>query len=304
MQLAAQRGLGRLWFLGVMAALMLLVQPASATNFPQLSGNPVADQAGILTDAQEESLNQKLLAIESATKSQIAVATIASLEGLEIEDYGLMLGRRWAIGRKGVDDGIIILVAPKDRKMRIEVGVGLEKTVPDAFALRIINDAMKPRFKAGDFAGGIEDAVDMLGVRLGNQAVQPDSALQPAALKALGTEPEPERYQSEPMPLFLKVIIGLVLALIAIPIILLGYGIFAAIFSGGSRFRPGRGGSVSNWNSASSTVYVDASPTIINTPQRSYSSAPEPSYDPPPQSSSSSSGNGGRFRGGGASGSW
>jgi uncharacterized protein len=304
----------RLWLSSLFAALMLLVQPVWATNFPVLDGKPVVDQANILTPAEEDRLIGKLLAIEKQSGHQVAVASIHSLEGLDIEDYGLMLGRRWAIGRKGVDDGLMILIAPKDRKMRLEVGVGLEAIVPNDFAERVINDAMKPRFKAGDFAGGIDDAVDMLAVRLNNQPLETDAAATldmatPDKVETAYSSDTPQTDESDPLPMALKILLGVLWVIIAIPFLILGYLIYAAlstlwswVFGGGRR--------VSNWNSASSSVYVDASPTIINRSRSSYVSAPSRSYDPPSSSSSStggggfSGGDGGRFRGGGASGSW
>jgi uncharacterized protein len=90
------------------------------------------------------------------------VATVPSLDGLEIEDYGYKLGRTWGIGQKGADNGAILLVAPNERKVRIEVGYGLEPVLTDALSKIIIEERIVPKFRAGDFAGGIEDGADTI----------------------------------------------------------------------------------------------------------------------------------------------
>jgi uncharacterized protein len=105
-------------------------------------------------------LDAKLAGFEKQTGRQFVVATIADLQGYPIEDYGYKLGRTWGVGNKDRNDGVVLIVAPKDRKVRIEVGYGLEPVLTDAYSSVIINTAIVPRFKAGDYPGGINAGAD------------------------------------------------------------------------------------------------------------------------------------------------
>lgn len=141
------------------AALLLVLLAASgwlwaAPEFPALSGR-VVDQAGLLDDATRSQLEQMLKAHEQATGEQVVVVTLASLQGQAIEDYGYQLGRHWGIGQQGKDNGALLIVAPQERKLRIEVGYGLEGRLTDAQASVIINSVMTPAFRRGDFSQGI-----------------------------------------------------------------------------------------------------------------------------------------------------
>jgi uncharacterized protein len=140
----------------VWAALCL---PVQAQTFPALSGR-VVDQAGVLDAASRARLEAKLADLETRTSTQLVVATLASLEGYEIADYGYRLGRHWGIGQKGTNNGSILLVAPKERAVRIEVGYGLEGKLTDAVSRLIIENSILPRFRANDIAGGVERGVD------------------------------------------------------------------------------------------------------------------------------------------------
>jgi uncharacterized protein len=128
---------------------------------PSLTGR-VVDQAGILNSAEEERLTTKLKNLEDNASIQLVVVTLPSLRDTPIEDWGLTLGRTWGIGQKGKDNGVLLIVAPNDRELRIEVGYGLEGTLPDATANAIIRNVIVPRFKAGDMADGISDGVDAI----------------------------------------------------------------------------------------------------------------------------------------------
>lgn len=132
--------------------------PATA-EFPALSGR-VVDDAGILDAATREALRAKLAAHEAATSNQIVVATVKSLNGNSIEDYANRLFRRWQLGQKGKNNGVLLLHAPTERKIRIEVGYGLEGTLTDAITKVIITNAIAPRFKTNDFNGGMTRGVD------------------------------------------------------------------------------------------------------------------------------------------------
>ena len=158
--------------LGLLTALLLALtgQAARAQNFPTLSGR-VVDQADLLDPQQEAALTAKLQGLETRTKRQLVVATLNSLEGYEISDYGYRLGRHWAIGQDGKgetekDNGAILIVAPNERKMRIEVGYGLEPVLTDGLSSTIIRNDITPLFKAGDFAGGINAGVDRIVTQL------------------------------------------------------------------------------------------------------------------------------------------
>ncbi|MEO5640498.1 MAG: TPM domain-containing protein, partial [Sphingomicrobium sp.] len=129
-------------------AFVLLAAPASAQTFPPLTGR-VVDNAHLLSASQTVDITSKLAALEAGTGRQLVVGTIPSLEGRTIEDYGYRLGRAWAIGQKGKDDGILLLVAPTERKVRIETGYGARVFVTDAVSSVIIRDVITPRFKAG-----------------------------------------------------------------------------------------------------------------------------------------------------------
>lgn len=131
-----------------------LAAPAAAQTFPQLTGR-VVDQAGLLRPEQKVDLESKSAALEAQTGRQFVVATVRSLEGRTIEDYGYRLGRHWQIGRKGEDDGVILLVAPNEKKVRIETGYGARVFLTDAMSSVIIRNAILPRFREGDMAGGI-----------------------------------------------------------------------------------------------------------------------------------------------------
>lgn len=154
-------------FRALLFALLLLcgVQAASAQTFPKLTG-PVVDAANLLSPAQVSQLTQLSQDIQQASTRQFVVATIPDLQGHEIEDYGYQLGRAWGIGQKNANNGIILIVAPKERKVRIEVGYGLEPIMTDALSSMIINDTILPKFKAGDMPGGIIDGASAIAAQM------------------------------------------------------------------------------------------------------------------------------------------
>jgi uncharacterized protein len=158
---------------GAAAVLLLIVGGAYAADlvFPPLSGR-VVDDAGILSPQTSNQIGQMLAQREQATGEQIVVATVKSLQGHAIEDFGYQLGRHWGIGQKGRDNGAILLVAPNERKVRIEVGYGLEGRLTDAQSRVIIEQVILPAFRRGDFDAGVRDgAVAMLRVLGGEQPV-------------------------------------------------------------------------------------------------------------------------------------
>ena len=149
-------------FLAATLAFLFLLTPAwSAPKFPALTGR-VVDDANILSSASKAELDGKLAALEQKTSRQLVVVTLSSLQGYEISDYGYQLGRSWGIGQKGLNNGLLFIVAPKEHKTRIEVGYGLEPIVTDAFSSVVIQTQVLPKFRAGDFNGGVQAGADAL----------------------------------------------------------------------------------------------------------------------------------------------
>jgi uncharacterized protein len=143
---------------------------ALALDFPTLSGR-VVDDAGILDAATRAALTQKLADLETKTTDQLVVVTLKSLQGTSIEDLGVQLARHWRIGQKDKNNGVLLIVVPSERKVRIEVGYGLEGTLTDAISRLIIANGIVPRFRANDFPGGITRGVDdIISVLTGDAA--------------------------------------------------------------------------------------------------------------------------------------
>src|ERR1700731_3478240 len=136
-----------------------LVTAAFALDFPQLTGR-VVDQAGVMSADSRSAVEAKLKDLEDKSGIQLVVATVKSLQGGDIETFANELFRTWKLGEAKKNNGVLLLVAPAERKVRIEVGYGLEGTVTDALAQVIIASAMVPSFKANDYPGGIERGVD------------------------------------------------------------------------------------------------------------------------------------------------
>jgi uncharacterized protein len=157
--------------------VLVLASTLSALEVPPLRGR-VNDLAGLLPLERARRLEERLAQFEAETGHQIAVLTIPSLKGEDIAAFGIRVAETWKIGQKGFDNGVILIVAKDDQKLRIEVGYGLEGVLPDVIASRIIREIIVPDFRGGDFAGGIEAGVD-------------------AILKVTRGEPLPQRGQAE-----------------------------------------------------------------------------------------------------------
>jgi uncharacterized protein len=141
---------------------------------PQLTAR-VTDLTGTLSGSAVNRMESKLATFEAQKGSQIAVLIVPTTQPEEIEQFGIRVADQWKLGRKGVDDGVILLVAKNDRRVRIEVGRGLEGAIPDAIANRIITDTITPHFKLGDYDGGVEAGVDqILSVVSGEPLPEPD----------------------------------------------------------------------------------------------------------------------------------
>jgi len=160
-------------------ALVLLAAlaglPATALEVPYLTGR-VNDHAGMLSEGERERIEGKLAALEVDTGAQVAVLTVESLEGEAIEGYALRVAEAWQLGKRGRDDGVLLLVARQDRELRLEVGYGLEATLPDAVCRRIIDNIIVPRFRQGAFGAGIEEGVDAVAGSISGRDVVPAEA--------------------------------------------------------------------------------------------------------------------------------
>lgn len=201
--------------LRVLLALLLLLplqaQAQSQPNFPKLTGR-VVDDAHLLSPEQVAQLTQLSADVEKASSRQLVVATIPDLQGYDIADYGYQLGRAWKIGQKEANNGILLIVAPKERKVRIEVGYGLEPIMTDGLSSTIINDTILPKFRQGDMAGGIVAGAQAIG----EQMKLPLEAAEQRAQQQQTQKTTQTRHRSTGVPIGL-IFWGIVLAFILIP---------------------------------------------------------------------------------------
>ncbi len=247
--------------------LIAFVLAAYALTFPQLTGR-VVDEAGVLDLAAKGELERKLAEFEAKTTGQLVVVTLKSLQGTSIEDYGYQLGRHWGIGQKEKNSGALLIVIPSERKVRIEVGYGLEGQLTDAVSRLIIQNSIVPRFRTGDYAGGINRGVDDIIQALAD----PDEWRQRAK----------QRPDSQPFGFDIIMAILLVIVLIMI---------MRSVSRGGAQ----------DPRSARRRV---GGPVFVPVPWGSGSGSSDWSDSSWSGSSGGFSGGGGSFGGGGASGSW
>ena len=182
-QAAARRSPGVAALLFSLVIALLLVLPAAAQSkidFPPLTGR-VVDQANLLDPATEQALTEKLAALEASSTDQLVVVTVNSLQDQEIEDYGYQLGRAWGIGQKENDNGALLIVAPNERKVRVEVGYGLEPILTDAFSSQVIRNDILPSFRDGDYQAGVIKGVDALIAQLSLDPAEAQARAQAAA---------------------------------------------------------------------------------------------------------------------------
>ena len=194
---------------------------AGSPAFPALSGR-VVDQARLLSPDREAELDGTLAALERDTGNQVVVVTVNSLEGLEIEDYGYRLGRAWGIGRRDSNNGVLLIVAPEERRVRIEVGYGLEPVLTDALSALIIQNQILPSFRTGGYEAGITRGVAAIDTQL---------RLDPVEAQAVAAEAAAPRND---LPVKAIVVIGLVF-------LLLLFSLIGAATAGGRRRRGGDG---------------------------------------------------------------
>lgn len=250
----------RLAALSLGLAIAWLAPALAAPSFPPLTGR-VVDQAHILSDATAAELTTKLQALEDKTGHQMVVVTLNSLQGYEIEDYGYQLGRAWQIGQKGKDDGVLLIVAPNERKVRVEVGYGLEGVLTDALSNIILQREVLPKFKTGDMEAGIVAGTDALITQLSADPVAAADAIKAAKKATSRTQRNIDPAAIFFIVLFVLWVLGGVfgrrrggLGALLPWIILSGGGGFrgGGGFSGGSRGFGGGGGSFGGGGSSGS----------------------------------------------------
>ncbi|ALD21962.1 TPM domain-containing protein [Hymenobacter sp. DG25A] len=156
---AARRSIYLLWLL-----LLLMVPQLSAQTLPERPTPPrlVNDLAGLMRPEEVEALERKLVAYDDSTSTQMAIVTVPNLEGAEVADYAQQLFEKWGIGRKGKNNGLLILVSKEEHKINIHTGYGLEGAIPDALAKRIITNVLVPNFRADQYYKGLDAATDRL----------------------------------------------------------------------------------------------------------------------------------------------
>ena len=208
--------------LGLVLWLAALPAFAAEINFPTLTGR-VVDDAQLLTPQQEQALTDKLATLEQQTGDQLVVVTLPSLQDQEIEDFGYQLGRAWGIGQKENDGGALLIVAPNERKVRIEVGYGLEGVLTDAYSSMIIRDDILPAFRTGDYAAGIIAGTDAIIAQL---------TADPAEAQARAAEAKTAASERE-APILPAIIIFLIFFFLFISLV--------GAAAGGKRRRGGKG---------------------------------------------------------------
>jgi uncharacterized protein len=247
----------------------------AAPEFPELTGR-VVDAADVIPPEVEARLDEKLAALETQSQRQLVIATLPSLQGYEISDYGYQLGRAWGIGDEERNDGALLIVAPNEKKLRIEVGYGLEPILTDGFSSDVINQIIVPHFKAGDLPGGIEAGTDAIIHQI---QLPPAEARRIAAAAERPDEPKL-------VSLFPFIVFAIILFLFVLPVL-------GAIFGrkGRRRYRSRGLGNIVLWGVAEGLGSMARSSGSGSSWGGSISSG-------------GFSGGGGSFGGGGASGSW
>ncbi|HUP30572.1 MAG TPA: TPM domain-containing protein [Usitatibacter sp.] len=207
MALAFPRLAGMTILLALLSLAGFAATPTDPIPVPKLAAR-VTDQTGTLTADERAALEAKLKAFEEAKGSQVAVLIVASLGPEVIEDFAGRVSDEWKLGRKGVDDGVLFVIAKQERKLRIHTGRGVQGTLTDALSKRIVADIVAPRFRTGDFAGGINAGVDAI-----MKAIEGEELPAPAPQKS--TQPRVESMSSFGnlliLGLFLIPVVGMVL---------------------------------------------------------------------------------------------
>jgi uncharacterized protein len=220
------------WLVGLLLGFIALGAPASAQTFPPNNGSPVVDQAGILRPEQVADLTSKAQALYAQSGRAFEVVTVKSLEDYPVDDYAYRLGRAWGLGQKGKDDGVLLLVAPNERKVWIATGYGAGVYMTDAMSGLIIREAILPHFKQSppDYGGGIEAGADAI---IKQMSLPPDEA---AKNVAAATQVQQKRQHSggNALPVFFWLMV-------------FGFVALSHFRRGSGRRYRTRGGGISPW---------------------------------------------------------
>jgi uncharacterized protein len=213
-------------------ALFALATPAAAQTFPSNNGSPIVDQANILSPEQELDLKSKIEALYAQSGRGFAVATIKSLEGYPVDDYAYRLGRAWGLGQKGKNEGVLLLVAPNERKVTIATGYGAGEYMTDAMSGVIIREAILPHFKQNppDYGGGIEAGADAI---IKQMSLPPDAAQKNVAA-AQQTQQRRLHSGGNPLPIIFWAMV-------------IGFVVLSHFRRGNGRRYRSRGGGISPW---------------------------------------------------------
>jgi uncharacterized protein len=195
------------WIAVVILGLLVLPRPSPAAEVPFLTGR-VVDEARVLGTQSRERIEAMLRAHEERTTNQVAVLTVPTLGGETIEAFAEKVFRTWGLGQRGKDNGVLVVIATADRRMRIEVGYGLEGTLTDSMAGSIIRNAMAPRFKAADYPGGTEAGVVAILGALGGDAAAIPADAPPAASPDSSAGRGPSGLQAADMPWYQRILLG------------------------------------------------------------------------------------------------
>ena len=191
---------------GAAATVLAALVAAGATAVPYLTGR-VVDNAEILKPATRERVAALAKAHEDKTTDQIAVLTVTTLGGESIEEYAGRVFAAWKLGQKGKDNGVLVVVAPQDHKMRIEVGYGLEGTLPDVAASRIIRNVMTPAFRNDNFDDGVAQGVEAIVAQLEGQTTGAGTSAQFADVES-GSKKQSFEFNGPDIPWYMRILLG------------------------------------------------------------------------------------------------
>lgn len=199
----------QLLFAALLAASFAAAPGVSAAEVPYLSGR-VVDEAGILSPAARERIEATLAAHEKTTTNQVAVLTVPSLGNDSVEGFAVKVFSTWKLGQKGKDNGVLLIVVPEERRMRIEVGYGLEGLLTDGIAGSILRASLAPRFRAGDYDRGIEDGIGAIIAVLEGRGYEeaPDASAAVSTQTAGNSSGERNAFNAPDMPWYQRVLMG------------------------------------------------------------------------------------------------
>jgi uncharacterized protein len=233
--------LGQRCCLPILTVLVSAALSAAETPIPEPPTRWVTDTANFLSPETVRSLDARLAAYQQGAGHQLLVYIGTTTGDAPIEDWAVRAFQKWKVGRKGLDDGLVLFIMSKDRKLRIEVGYGLEAVVPDAIASRIINETITPRIQRGDPNGAVTAGIDALTAAIGGQAAASPATRQPEQGRPQQGRPEQSRPIS-PLRLIFYGIVGFLILIFVVTHPSVAFFLLANILSGGGRDSQGGGG--------------------------------------------------------------